>query len=113
MLLKVSAVSYHHGSGITHTGNADTLRIVQGYVKECLDVFVNKELSDAHVLHLPMLTFISDLCSKRVCYQFHQLKRSIDPSAACFDPTAERSLDLGLSFKTPYRFEEDTRFKNR
>jgi hypothetical protein len=93
--------------------STDTLRIVQGYAKECLDVFVNKEFSDADILFLPMLTFISDLCSKRVCYQYHQLKRSVDPSAACFDSTAERSLDLGLSFKTPYRFEEGTRFKNR
>jgi hypothetical protein len=47
----------------------DTLKIVQAYVKECLDVFVNeKKLSSDHVLRLPVLTFISDLCSKRVRY---------------------------------------------
>lgn len=45
----------------------DTLKIVQAYVKECLDVFVNStKLSDAHVLRLPMLSFIKDLCSKKV-----------------------------------------------
>jgi len=44
-----------------------TLRIVQGYVKECLDIFVNDtNFSDAHILRMPMLTFINELCSKRV-----------------------------------------------
>ena len=46
----------------------DTLKIVQAYVKECLDIFVNKKLSDDHVIRLPVLTFIGDLCSKRVRY---------------------------------------------
>jgi hypothetical protein len=67
MLRKVSSVSFRDSKGIAHTGNADTLRIVQAYVMECLDVFVNEEkLSDDHALRLPMLTFIGDLCSKRV-----------------------------------------------
>jgi hypothetical protein len=53
--------------GKTHKGNTGTLRIVQACVKECLDIFVNDaKLSDAHILRLPMLSFISDLCSKRV-----------------------------------------------
>ena len=54
-------------------GNTDTLRIVQAFVKECLDIFVNDvKLSDVHVLRLPMLSFISDLCSKRVRCRFRR-----------------------------------------
>ncbi|KAI9512665.1 Urb2/Npa2 family-domain-containing protein [Russula earlei] len=49
-----------------HNALENTLRIVQTYVKECLDLFVNDaKLSDASILRLPVLTFISDLCSKR------------------------------------------------
>jgi hypothetical protein len=68
MLQKVSSVSDHEADGITHKGNTDTLRIVQAYVKECLDIFVNDatKLSDLHIIRLPMLSFISDLCSKKV-----------------------------------------------
>jgi hypothetical protein len=55
-------------NGISHKGNTDTLRIVQTYVKECLDIFVNDAAkpSDLHIFRLPMLSFISDLCSKKV-----------------------------------------------
>ena len=73
MLQKVSSVSDPTHNGITHKGNTDTLRIVQTYVKECLDIFVNDaKLSDVNILRLPMLSFISDLCSKRVRCQFRR-----------------------------------------
>jgi hypothetical protein len=50
---------------------ADTLKTVQAFDKECLDVFVsNAKLSDAHITRSSMLIFISDLCSKRVRYCF-------------------------------------------
>jgi hypothetical protein len=62
--------------GISYKGNTDTLRIVQTYVKECLNIFVNDaaKLSDLHILRLPMLSFISDLCSKKVCRGFRRPK---------------------------------------
>lgn len=49
-----------------HNAPENTLKIVQGYVKECLDIFVNcAHFSDSRILRMPMLTFISELCSKR------------------------------------------------
>lgn len=68
MLQKVSSVSNHDYGGISNKGNTDTLRIVQTYVKECLDIFVNDAAkhSDLHICRLPMLSFISNLCSKKV-----------------------------------------------
>jgi hypothetical protein len=44
----------------------NTLKIVQAFDKECLDVFVsNANFSDAHVTRSSMVNFISILCSKR------------------------------------------------
>ena len=58
-----------------------------------------------------MLTFISDICSKRVRCQFRRPKILHSSVAAGFYSTAERDLHLGLSFKTPCRFE-GARFGN-
>ncbi|KAI0307579.1 Urb2/Npa2 family-domain-containing protein [Multifurca ochricompacta] len=44
----------------------NTLKTAQTHVKECLNIFVNNaKLSNIQVTRLAMLTFISDLCSKR------------------------------------------------
>lgn len=69
------------------------------------------KLSDVHILLLPMLSFISDICSKRVRCQFRRPKILHSSFAAGFYSTAERNIHLGLSFKTPRRFE-GARFGN-